>query len=157
MLHCAMFSVIALVNFNVSSLHPTRKCWLKLIVVRIWFPQRSPDLRSRFVTLTRLSAMSIYVSSQLLTHMLSTTLYNIINTYLYKILINKSNKISYITMSMPLLYNIEYCNNIVAIQCSVSMYTDTWHSILWWVYLQSPREADITWSRKHVHAWSSLW
>ena len=36
---------------------------------------------------------------------------------------NKSNKISYITMSMPLLHNIAYCNNIVAIQCSVSIYT----------------------------------
>ena len=27
-------------------------------------------------------------------------------------------------MSMPLLHNIEYCNNIVAIQCSASMYTE---------------------------------
>ena len=26
-------------------------------------------------------------------------------------------------MSMPILNNIAYCNNIVAIQCSVSMYT----------------------------------
>ena len=25
---------------------------------------------------------------------------------------------------MPLLHNIAYCNNIVAIQCSVSMYTE---------------------------------
>ena len=62
-----MFSVIELVIFNVSSLHPTRKGRLKLIIVRIWFPERSPDLPSRFVTLTWLSAMSICVSSQLLT------------------------------------------------------------------------------------------
>ena len=62
-----MFSVIALVNFNFSSLHPTRKGWLKLIVVRIWFPEWSPDLPSWFVTLTRLSVISICVSSQLLT------------------------------------------------------------------------------------------
>ena len=27
-------------------------------------------------------------------------------------------------MSMPLLHNTAYCNNIVAIQCSVSMYTE---------------------------------
>ena len=27
-------------------------------------------------------------------------------------------------MSMPLLPTIAYCNNIVAIQCSVSMYTE---------------------------------
>ena len=67
MLHWAMFSVIALIIFNVSSLHPTRKDWLKLIVVRIWFPEWSSDLPSQFVTLTRLSAMSICVSSQLLT------------------------------------------------------------------------------------------
>ena len=40
MLHCAMFSVIALINFNVSSLHPTRKGRLKFIVVMIWFPER---------------------------------------------------------------------------------------------------------------------
>ena len=45
MLHWAMFSVIALVIFNVSSLHPTRKGHLKLIV-RIWFPERLPDLPS---------------------------------------------------------------------------------------------------------------
>ena len=49
---------------------------------------------------------------------------NIINTYFYKILINKIHKISYITMSMPLLYNIEKFNNTVTIQCSVSMYTE---------------------------------
>ena len=66
MLHWAMFSVVGLVIFNVSSLHPTRKDWLKLIVVRIWFPERLPDLPSRFVTLTWLSAMSICVSCQLL-------------------------------------------------------------------------------------------
>ena len=61
MLHCAMFSVIALVNFNVSSLHPMRKVLLKLILVRIWFPERWPDVPSQFIT------MSICVSSQLLT------------------------------------------------------------------------------------------
>ena len=48
---------------------------------------------------------------------------------LYKILINKSNKISYITMFMPLLYNIEKFNNAVTIQSSVSMHTDV-YSIL---------------------------
>ena len=53
--------LIALVNIHVSSLHPTRKGWLKWIIVRIWFPERSPDLPSWFVT------MSICVSSQLLT------------------------------------------------------------------------------------------
>ena len=61
MLNCAMFSVITLVNLNVSSLHPTRKGLLKLIVVRISFPERSPDVPLLFVT------MSICVSSQLLT------------------------------------------------------------------------------------------
>ena len=50
--------LITLVNFTVSSLHPTRKGQLKLIVVRIWFPVGSPDLPSRFIT------MSICVSSQ---------------------------------------------------------------------------------------------
>ena len=45
---------------------------------------------------------------------------------LYGILINKSNKISYITMSMPLLYNIEKNNNTVTIQSSVSMHTDVY-------------------------------
>ena len=59
-----------------------------------------------------------------------TTLYKYINTYLYKILINKNNKISYITMSMPLLYNIEKFNNTVTILSSVSMYTDV-YSVLW--------------------------
>ena len=40
---------------------------------------------------------------------------------LYEILINKITITSYITMFMPLSYNIAYCNNTVAIQCSVSM------------------------------------
>ena len=44
MLHLVMSSVIALVIFNVSSLHPTRKGQLKLIVVWIWFPERLNDL-----------------------------------------------------------------------------------------------------------------
>ena len=56
-----MLSVIPQINYNVSSLHPTRKGCLKLIVVRIWFLEWSPDLPSRFVT------MSICVSSLLLT------------------------------------------------------------------------------------------
>ena len=42
------------------------------------------------------------------------------------ILINKSNVISYITMSMPLLYNIEKFNNTVTILYTVSMYTDVY-------------------------------
>ena len=33
-------------------------------------------------------------------------------------------------MSMPLLHNIAYCNNIMAIQCSVSMYTEEFDSKL---------------------------
>ena len=37
---------------------------------------------------------------------------------------NKSNKISYITMFMLLLYNIAKINNTVTVQCSVSMYTE---------------------------------
>ena len=47
----------------------------------------------------------------------------------YEILINKSNKISYITMSIPLLYNIEKFNNTVTIQSSISINTDV-HSII---------------------------
>ena len=54
-------------------------------------------------------------------------------------------------MFMLLSYNIAYCNNIVAIQCSVSMYTDTWHSILRSVYLQSSRDAHITQYAKHLY------
>ena len=48
---------------------------------------------------------------------------------LYEIVINKSNKISYITMSMQLLYNKEKFNNTATIQSSVSMHTDV-YSIL---------------------------
>ena len=62
-------------------------------------------------------------------------------------------------MFMPLSYNIAYCNNTVAIQYSVSMYTDTWHSILRSVYLQSPRDAHVTQYAKHVHVQlaSGMW
>ena len=62
--------LIALVNFTVSLLHPTRKGRLKLIVFSITFQKRSPQLNtmlSQFITLTRLSAISICVSSLLLT------------------------------------------------------------------------------------------
>ena len=56
-------------------------------------------------------------------------------TYLYKILINKSNKISYITMSVPLLYNIEKFNDTVIILYTVySIYTlsgRTGSSLVW--------------------------
>ena len=33
-------------------------------------------------------------------------------------------------MFMPLSYNIAYCNNIVAIHCSVSMYTAVYSILL---------------------------
>ena len=46
MFHCAMFSIIALVIFNVSSLHLLRKGRLKLIVVRVWFQEQSPNFPS---------------------------------------------------------------------------------------------------------------
>ena len=37
---------------------------------------------------------------------------------------------TYVTMFMPFLYNIIYCNNTVVIQCSVYMYTENFHSII---------------------------
>ena len=46
-LHCAMFSIIALIKFNVSSLHLSRKGQLKLIIVRIWFWEWSFQSYSR--------------------------------------------------------------------------------------------------------------
>ena len=49
MLHCAMFSIIALMIFNVSSLHLSRKGLLKLIVVRIWFRELSPQLHGQLI------------------------------------------------------------------------------------------------------------
>ena len=43
MLHCAMFSIIALVIFDVSSLHLSSKGRLKLVVVRVWLQERLPS------------------------------------------------------------------------------------------------------------------
>ena len=62
-------------------------------------------------------------------------------------------------MFMPPLYNIAYHKNIVAIHCSVSMYTDSWHSILRSVYLQNPKDAHVTQYAKHVHVQlaSAMW
>ena len=117
MLHRAMFSVIALVNFNVSSLHPVRKGRLKLIVFRITFQKRSPRLNtilSQFITIS-LWGRSQQMIDATSRHCIILLLIN----YLYKILINKSNKISYITMSMPLLYNIEKFNDTVIILYTV--------------------------------------
>ena len=71
---------------------------------------------------------------------------------LYEIWINKNNKISYITMSMPLLYNIEKFNNAVTIQSSVSMYTDV-YSIL---SFNITDHACVIWSRTHVFMILSL-
>ena len=47
-------------------------------------------------------------------------------------------------MFMPFSYNIEYCNNTVAIPCSVLIYTETLHSILYVRVLQSVGEANVT-------------
>ena len=42
-------------------------------------------------------------------------------------------------MSMPLLHNIAYCNNLVAIQCSVSMYTEAFAQ---YTFIQDSRGCD---------------
>ena len=98
-----MFSIIALIIFNVSSLHLSRKGQLKLIVVRIWFWERSP--------LRCMVDYHLHSSSAIWDwHMCyRTTLYNINSNLLYKILRNKSIKnknMTYVTMFMPFLYNI---------------------------------------------------
>ena len=46
MLHSAMFSVIAIINFTVPLLHPTRKHRLKLIDVGIQSPEGTPRLNT---------------------------------------------------------------------------------------------------------------
>ena len=42
-------------------------------------------------------------------------------------------------MPMPLLHNIVYCNNIVAIQCSVSMCTEEFAQ---YTFIQDNRSGD---------------
>ena len=59
-------------------------------------------------------------------------------------------------MSMLLLHNIAYCNNIVAIQCSVSMYTEEFAQ---YTFIQDNRGCDkacVTCSSTHVFMTLSL-
>ena len=76
---------------------------------------------------------------------------------LYEILINKSNKISYITMSMPLLYNIEKFNNTVTIQSSVSMYTDVYSILYFSITEGATRPVSSDLKTHFVRPLSSLW
>ena len=60
MLHCAMFSVIALVNFNVSLLHPTRKGRLKLIVSQLSIVKGHRGDLSKKVTAVEYNSFTVH-------------------------------------------------------------------------------------------------
>ena len=76
---------------------------------------------------------------------------------LYEILINKRNKISYITMSMPLLYNIEKFNNTVTIQFSLSMHSDVYCILSFSITEGATRTVSSDLKYHFVRPLSSMW